>query len=165
MVLLSFVLNAYAETRFDHLLNLHQTGPLAAPARVPKEREYLCFGKNAPDLPLFTLVEGYATSITRFQASGMALNRMLGGLIVPLSQTQLPLFNGNSLGGRSLPANLIDSLRRQNGPGVYIALSVHKPTMKNLMAIFKIEPNQDLGNACSNSESIEYVCIENAAEG
>ena len=165
VVLLSFALGASADTGFDKLLQLHQTGPLTAPVFVPKERAYLCFGRSAPDTPILMVVEGHASAIVKVQTSSSTLNRLLTGQIVPLAPAQLPLFNGNILGGRSQAANLLESLRRQSLNSVYFALSVHSPTSKNLAAILKVDKDQDLENACRNTETIEYVCIENEAEG
>ena len=164
-VLLSYALNGQAETKYDQLLRLHQNGPLAAPVFIPKEREYVCFARTAPDQPIHVVIEGHATSITKITATSAIVNRLLTGQVVPLSPAQLPMFNGSVLGGRSQAANLIESLRRQYLNPSYFALSVHTPSIKNLAAIIKIEESQDLENACRSSENIEYVCIEDTAEG
>ncbi len=45
--------------------------------------------------------------------------------------------------------------------GVKVPLA---PVGRQLAAILKVAPDQDLETACANTETLEYVCIENVSE-
>jgi hypothetical protein len=164
-VLLSFVLNADAQTPYDRLFQMHQSGPLAVPAKIPENMEYLCYSRGAPESPVFFVVEADAFQVRRMRSNSAALNRLVSGARVLLQPTRLPIFNGSLLGGRSQPLDVLESLKQSSMPSVFFGMSVFTPSRHNLAAILKIDKDQDLENACANTETLEYLCIESRDEG
>lgn len=164
-VLLSIVLNADARTRFDQLHQLLQSGPIALPSRLHGNSGYLCYSRSQPDEPIYLVVEANATHIRRLRSNSATLNVLVEGSRIALLPSRLPIFNGVMLGGRSTPQNLAEALRSSGSrPSFFMGLSVHSPSNRHLAAILKVTQEQDLETAYANTETLEYLCIENEPE-
>jgi hypothetical protein len=166
-VLLSLALNADAEglSRYDQIFHLHQQGLITIPAKMTETGEYLCYSRANPNTPIFLVVEARPNQVRRMRASSESLQRLVAGVKVPLAPVQLPIFNGTLLGGHSRSENLLESLLNDRlRPTVFFGMSYHPVTGRQLAAILKVAPDQDLETACANTETLEYVCIENVSE-
>jgi len=165
-VLASLVFNAEAETRYDELLKMHQNGALTVPARVPTTRDYLCYSRLAPDVAIHMSLEANVKWVRQIESNSAALNALIADRKIPLSPTQLPIFNGPVLGGRGESKSLMRGMLLDiSRPNLFLGLSVHTASQRNLAAILKLGQEDNVESACQYTESLEYLCIENSSDG
>jgi len=164
-VLLSFMLNAEAQTRYGSILEMHTAGPIKAlqtennPATAIA---FICYSRLQPNLPVPMTLQNGLPVVEWMTSTSIALNDLIAGHRFLLSETSVQEFAGPVLGGRSQPQNLLESLKTMMGrQSIFLSLSQHIPSQTGLAAIFRIkQQDKDDQANCRIEETLEYLCIE-----
>jgi len=154
-----------AETRFDTMLDLHQTGKLIPlQAKAQPEISFLCYSRHEPNQPLTLLLSYQDGLVQDFQTQDAFLEAVVGGRLVRVQEGTVDGFIGTVMGGTSVPSQVAAAglavpldLRHE----IFIALSTHEVSARHLLAIMRREQDdKSTPNLCKIRQSVEYVCIQ-----